>query len=78
MRRDQSHAPAFTLHFSPFDLHFPPTNTLDFQGFSDLAQSLAAPTASPQCELKNSSLKTHNHTPTRFIPLQVMKRSQDK
>ena len=57
MRRDQSHAPAFTLHFSPFDLHVPPTNTLDFQGFHDLPRSHAAAPASPRCKLRNLPVK---------------------
>ncbi len=38
----QSHASAFTLPSSPFTLHFPPTNTLDFPRVPALARSLAA------------------------------------
>lgn len=67
---------AFTLHFSPFDFHFPPTNTLDFRGLPDFPRGLAAAPASPRCELKNLPLEIHNPKPKRFIPIQVVKRSK--
>gem|GEM_PF-5676222 len=72
----QSHAAAFTLPSSPFTLHFPPTNTLDFPRAPALARSLAAAPASPRCELPKPPANPRSPMPARLIRTQAMQRSQ--
>ncbi|HOR78250.1 MAG TPA: hypothetical protein PLG04_05525, partial [Anaerolineaceae bacterium] len=70
------HTSPFAIHFSPPTVKPTPTNKLDFQGLPDLDQRPRSPVRTAPMRTRKVSLETHNPMPTRFIPIQAMKRSK--